>query len=142
MTYEYQKPREIKGRKSGGAQKRNVPLATAIKSPTPVADKNLVASKADQHTDKSTQGKDGDTNLHSRVAAHAAGNMFVPPDSATWRTALCGCKRHPSCCSGGKCRGIRSRTCETGMNHTSVQRKRLAPTVGNDIPAPEPRRAK
>ena len=41
-------------------------------------------------------------------------NMVVPLDSATWLTSLCGCKRHTSCCSGGKCRGIRlSCTSET-----------------------------
>ena len=44
-------------------------LATANKCPHPMADKNL-------HDDKTAQGKDGDTNVHRRVAANA--KDFVP----------------------------------------------------------------
>ena len=43
-------------------------------------------------------------------------NMVVPPDSTTRRAALCGCKRHTSCCSGEKCRGIRC-SCTGGTWH-------------------------
>ena len=51
--------------------------------------------------------------------------------STTWRTALCGCKRHTSCCSGER-RVVESAAPEPvkpGWNNTSAQRKRLAPTV-------------
>ena len=77
-------------------------------------------------------------------------NMVVPPGSMTWRTGLCGCKRHTPCRSGDKCRGIRCsctnetwleqyfHTTETfganndgvsvwnlGWSNTSTQRKRV-----------------
>ena len=32
------------------------------------ADKNFGSLKADQHADRTAQGRDGDTNVHSRVA--------------------------------------------------------------------------
>ena len=34
-------------------------------------------------------------------------NMVVQAESVTWRTSLCGCRCHTSCCSGEKRRGIR-----------------------------------
>ena len=43
--------------------------ATANKSPTPVADKKLVPSRRSTRRQEA-QGKDGDTNVHSRVAAN------------------------------------------------------------------------
>ena len=45
----------------------NTPLRTAIKSPTPVADKKLVASRRSTLRQKA-EGKDVDTSVHSRVA--------------------------------------------------------------------------
>ena len=47
----------------------NVLLVTAIKCPTPVADKKHGSLEADLHAVRTAQGKDGDTNVHSRVAA-------------------------------------------------------------------------
>ena len=55
----------------------NTQHGTAIESPTPVADKKLVASRRSTRRQEA-QGKDGDTNVHSRVEL----------DSVTWRTAL------------------------------------------------------
>ena len=62
----------------------------------------LLETKADQHADRTAQGKDGETNVHSRVAATSyhvglqgkasKPTCLQPPDksegSATWRTAL------------------------------------------------------
>ena len=44
-------------------------LATAIKCPTLVADKKHGSLEADLHAVRTAQGRDGDTNVHSRVAA-------------------------------------------------------------------------
>ena len=99
ITYEHQKPRELTGSRSGGAQKRNVALATAIKSPTPIAVKNLVGSKPTNTPTGQHNAKMVTPTCAVVLLANAAGNMFVPPDSATWRTAHCGFKRPTSCSS-------------------------------------------
>ena len=76
-------------------------LTTAIRCPTPEADKNLLASRRSTRRQEA-QGKDGDTNVHSRVAgiSYLVGpqsetskpTCLQPQDksesSATWRTAL------------------------------------------------------
>ena len=61
----------------------NTPLPTAIKSPTPVAEKKLVASRRSTRRQEA-QGKDGDTNVHSRVAAIS---YLVGPQSETSKPA-------------------------------------------------------
>ena len=77
-------------------------LATAIKCPTPVADKNTVASKPTNTPTRPHEAKNGDTNVHSRVAGiiYLVGpqsetskpTCLQPKDksegSATWRPAL------------------------------------------------------
>ena len=60
-------------------------IATVIKGPTPVADKKLAASRRSTRRQE-VQVKDGDTNVHSRVAANA--KDFLQLEGATWRTAL------------------------------------------------------
>ena len=59
-------------------EQRNVPLATAIRCLTPVADKNRVA-KADQHADRTAQGKDGDTTDRDQHTEGIPNQIPVPP---------------------------------------------------------------
>ena len=69
-----------------------MPLATAIQTPTPASDKNRVAT-ADQHADRTAQGKDlGQRKLlpseASEPTAHRNVFVIIPEErhseQATW----------------------------------------------------------
>ena len=63
----------LRGHQSRNTTNRNSPCSeqvTTIKGPTPVADKNLVASSRSTRRQDRTR-KDGDTNVRRRVAANA-----------------------------------------------------------------------
>ena len=59
-------------------EQRNVPLATAVRCLTPVADKNQVAT-ADQHADRTAHGKDGDTTDRDQHTEGTTKQIPVPP---------------------------------------------------------------